>query len=432
MRYIAQTLKIGCAVLVLGATSPAQTVTWDTISTGCLRLVVGSNGEMGHNGIGKANMDYVAFGSDCDTTATVYLKSGGPFAVWAVNRGWWDGYYHYFFRVSDALYKTDTLGDSWVPIAGTGEGHFTAPAWDGYCTGNFRNHDNRITMRRTYYAPTGGGDSCRFILVKSEVVNIVNEWNVNMVLGEQIDWDIPSNVPGLNSSATIISGYNQAAFQQGTGTGIADCSGQTDSSRFAALMYLNSVVGANDTCLVNSTIRSLYTELNDTFYVRNALPDSVREHSYFDYFGSRQDIGATAISGNQRTVLRPSSGSYWTVLATTRSGGLSELDHTLATARAWYEDHFGFQCVLLDTAGCCVANSADGRTGNVDCDNGKGVDISDLAALIDHLYLTFKPLCCPSAADLIQDDANVVIDIADLADLIDFLYIRFSPTVPCR
>ena len=74
---------------------------------------------------------------------------------------------------------------------------------------------------------------------------------------------------------------------------------------------------------------------------------------------------------------------------------------------------------------CCI-----GLTGNTDCDPADGVDISDLAALIDYLYISFTPLCCPPEGNCDGDLAGGL-DIADLSALIDYLYISFTPVAPC-
>lgn len=73
---------------------------------------------------------------------------------------------------------------------------------------------------------------------------------------------------------------------------------------------------------------------------------------------------------------------------------------------------------------CCV-----GLAGNVDCDPLNGIDISDLSALIDNLYISMLPLCCDAAANV---DGEPGVDISDLSALIDFLYISFTPTAPCQ
>lgn len=75
---------------------------------------------------------------------------------------------------------------------------------------------------------------------------------------------------------------------------------------------------------------------------------------------------------------------------------------------------------------CCL-----GATGNVDCDPEDGVDISDLTALIDNLYISFTPLCCQWEAN-VDGSADGNIDISDLSVLIDHLYITFTPTAECE
>jgi hypothetical protein len=83
-----------------------------------------------------------------------------------------------------------------------------------------------------------------------------------------------------------------------------------------------------------------------------------------------------------------------------------------------------FQLSILVPTSCCR-----GLTGNIDCDPGDYVDISDLTALIDNLYISLAPLCCPAEANC---DGEPGVDIADLTALIDFLYISFSQTASCQ
>jgi len=78
----------------------------------------------------------------------------------------------------------------------------------------------------------------------------------------------------------------------------------------------------------------------------------------------------------------------------------------------------------IGDACCCVS-----PTGNVDCDAVGGIDIGDLSALIDFLYISFTPLCCPAEANT---DGQPGIDISDLSALIDYLYISFTPTAGCE
>lgn len=76
---------------------------------------------------------------------------------------------------------------------------------------------------------------------------------------------------------------------------------------------------------------------------------------------------------------------------------------------------------------CCCLN----RTGNVDCDPDDGSDISDLSALIDNLYITFTPLCCPKEANT-DGSPDGKADISDLSALINRLYINFILPAVCK
>jgi hypothetical protein len=97
-----------------------------------------------------------------------------------------------------------------------------------------------------------------------------------------------------------------------------------------------------------------------------------------------------------------------------------------------YRLNAGFWQVFSSGGGsCCLTNSADGRTGNVDADPGKGVDISDLSSLIDFLYISFTPPQCLNSAN-IDGDTSGGVDISDLTALIDFLYISFALPAPCQ
>jgi phosphodiesterase/alkaline phosphatase D-like protein len=73
---------------------------------------------------------------------------------------------------------------------------------------------------------------------------------------------------------------------------------------------------------------------------------------------------------------------------------------------------------------CCK-----GPVGNVDCDPEHRTDISDLTRLIDRLYLSLKPLCCQSEAEI---DDQPGVNIGDLTRLIDYLYFTYTPLPLCR
>jgi hypothetical protein len=73
---------------------------------------------------------------------------------------------------------------------------------------------------------------------------------------------------------------------------------------------------------------------------------------------------------------------------------------------------------------CC-----EGSTGNVDCSVEESPDISDITRLIDYLYISHNPLCCPEEAD--ADVSGGQPDISDITRLIDFLYLSHDPLAAC-
>jgi hypothetical protein len=77
------------------------------------------------------------------------------------------------------------------------------------------------------------------------------------------------------------------------------------------------------------------------------------------------------------------------------------------------------------TVTCCI-----GITGNVNCDVGQNVDISDLTALVNHLFVTFQPLCCPEEANTNGDPLGQV-DISDLTKLVNHLFVTFEALAHC-
>jgi hypothetical protein len=79
---------------------------------------------------------------------------------------------------------------------------------------------------------------------------------------------------------------------------------------------------------------------------------------------------------------------------------------------------------VVERLNCCV-----GQTGNIDCSPDDMVDIGDLTALVDHLFITFTPICCFVESDVNGDSS---VDILDLTILVEHLFISFSPLNACQ
>jgi hypothetical protein len=77
-------------------------------------------------------------------------------------------------------------------------------------------------------------------------------------------------------------------------------------------------------------------------------------------------------------------------------------------------------------ADCCV-----GSTGNLNCDPGEVVDISDVTLLVNYLFVTFDDLCCPAEANT-NGDSSATVDISDLTRLVNHLFVTFEPLATCQ
>ncbi|UCC45452.1 MAG: M6 family metalloprotease domain-containing protein [Candidatus Zixiibacteriota bacterium] len=76
-----------------------------------------------------------------------------------------------------------------------------------------------------------------------------------------------------------------------------------------------------------------------------------------------------------------------------------------------------------DACDCCLW-----ATGNVDDDPDDIVDMGDLTALIDYLFISYEePVCMEEA----NTDGQGAVDMGDLTALIDFLFISYTPPAEC-
>ena len=60
-----------------------------------------------------------------------------------------------------------------------------------------------------------------------------------------------------------------------------------------------------------------------------------------------------------------------------------------------------------------------GSTGNVDCDPDGKVNMSDLMRMVDYMFISNSPLCCPASANV---DGNDGFNVADITTMVDFLF----------
>jgi hypothetical protein len=409
---------------------------WDTVITTCTKLIVSNNGDIG-GGTGKSrvNMDYRAIGGECDTTgaADVYLYEGGPIVIRKTDVS--------SYAYSNQMHQVSFAGEeAFKPfVLGATDGSIAGPGYDGYYTGTFVNKDTTIGVRRTYYAPSASGDTCNMVIVKSVFFGIGGA-KANVTLGEDVDWDVPT-MTGSNNDGRIL-GSRGVVYQQGLDT---DTSTRCTKhyNRFASTMFLGMYSTAQKTanaCANDLGFYGAYVMNNDTLfkYTNDTLTNSAKGTYFWNQMGALSGLSAAPAQGKDQhmvltykhNIASLDTEVVYTAQVTVKDGDTGTLKGGIDRAFAWYAKHLRPGCNLTPPA-CCFVNSNDGRTGNVDCDPGMGVDISDLSTLIDFLYISFAPLCCDKSANIDGDPANGI-DISDLSGLIDFLYISFTPTSNCR
>lgn len=79
---------------------------------------------------------------------------------------------------------------------------------------------------------------------------------------------------------------------------------------------------------------------------------------------------------------------------------------------------------------CCCGYFTSGFTGNTNCDSEGKRNLADLTTLIDFVYLSKLPLCCPNSGN-IDGSVDGKINLADIVRLIDHSYLGKLETAPC-
>ncbi len=389
----------------------------DTVSTGKIRLVVSSHGASGLNGIGGANLDFVALGTDCDTSASIYLNTSSSFVVKRIGVG------NYTFTGSAF---SDTIGAfTWLPMPSILRGFSTNATRERYSSGVMVSTDSSVGSERVWYAPKLG-DSTNFIVVVTKYWRLTSA-ATNLQIGDITDWNVPSIHERLNRH------YAEARFVrlQGTEGGTANCAPM--ATRFAADLPIRSYFTSRPACNID-TLFGQYSISNEPDMANNQHgsntgiinPDTAwLRNGAFNAIGT---IGADSIDLRMVTTWRhnfsiAAADTFVTVMAhvAIKNGTVQDLLSSTRAACNWYQNNFDPGCTFC---GCC-----QNRRGNVDCDPNDSFDIADLTRLVDYTFISYYPLCCQQEADISPDGS---IDIADITECVDRLFISFGqpPTCP--
>jgi hypothetical protein len=95
--------------------------------------------------------------------------------------------------------------------------------------------------------------------------------------------------------------------------------------------------------------------------------------------------------------------------------------------------HYPAFWIFGDTEQCqsgCCGQFTGGITGNANCSTDGKLTLSDISRLIDEVYISKAPLCCPATGNT-NGSADCKHTLSDITKLIDAVYISKTPPAAC-
>ncbi len=408
------------------------------IRTDCKRIIFNNAGNMGSGGEGEYNLDYVAFGIDCDVTdnkigyddrADIYLYDASPF-ITRIN------------EAGDTILNYYMFNASWIndygfrPLEGLTMDTSGGSYQYGY-TGKFVTQDSLIGLEIEYFAPVHP-DTCSFMVLKQRIYNNTYFRISDVVIGDAMDWDIPADSGSRNQS-----GYNDAPDKQllycyGYDYGFTDSFPNNDCVDDEGRVGGYAFYGGYRLPYCEPedsfpSVKSQYTHINaDWVYPNNGFVaeqfypyvKSASGYSTWEATGDptnsdsvAQDLHHVVVFG-EYDLNAGDTLIFLKILTTEYDGGVTALEATVEKARAWIAGHpeiFAYPEIYEPGCDCCDVPG--------DVNNDGEVNILDVTYLICWLYFPGWPWCgpppCLNEAD---PNGNCIINILDVTFLIAYLY----------
>ena len=381
---------------------------YDLVSTDCLSLSVGSQGNEADRGGYGVTLDYYNQG-DC---GTAYLYDGSVVVSYLVDLEE-QGYYDMFGRKYFRQHPGGALS-SYTQYN---------PDNQQYVTSDFMTPDGAIGLHKTWYAPTGSADTCNFVIQVLAVFSADGQPHNNVAVGEAIDWDIPSSDGPFNQGGS--SAADKLIYQRGSGYDCVD-----NTRRFGGQAFIGiSKVG--DQCVDTSAQPyGAYTASNDQYvyptgsFVPSELYQQMRVAGYHPLTSETNDQHAVMTYFSDLDILPGDTTYIFTALTTVLQGTVADLALNATKARKWVSGHV---LTICGAGTCCVD-----RVGNANGLGGDEPTIGDINALISAIYTDQTPDAiddCFKEADVNQSGGFGPVypddfTINDINLLIDYLYIR--------
>lgn len=202
-----------------------------TLATTCTRTEIFNHGEIG-GGLNNAAMDFI---EDCDTfnvntASAIYMYDGSTYI------GRLDG----DDTLKSTMYSnsiTDNTG-LW-PVANLAVDSVSNTKYT-FAESKYRTKDDQIGVTTQYFLPKHP-DSCNFMVVVHKMYNLTGSTINGVLLGDVLDWDVPSDTNSNNGSGYISNDSMSLIYQFGAEYGQDDsteafCAQESDH-RVGAVMF---------------------------------------------------------------------------------------------------------------------------------------------------------------------------------------------------
>jgi hypothetical protein len=260
-------------------------------------------------------------------------------------------------------------------------------------------------MEKNWYVPKQPAN-CNFIIQQFKLYSNDGAAHNNLMIGEAVDWDVPSdnvtdNIGGVDASRKIV-------YQNGWETDGFGC--QSNGNRYAGLALLGRY--RNDPCALDMTSPpdNAYTESNITFiydqgsFLPGQLYEKMKNTSGFQSYPFSEDIHSV-MTYYKSTNLGPTDTLViYSTLCTVRDGSLTTLRTSFDNARSWF----------LGYLNPCTGGCPDG-----DANTDGSINVADVVYIINYVFRggsAPNPLPCGDA----NCDGNV--NVADAVYIINFIF----------
>ncbi|MFH1687730.1 MAG: hypothetical protein ABIE70_09440 [bacterium] len=388
-----------------------------------LALSLSWEGNTGNQGVGKVNLDYFNYG-DCDVydeqteddpypgDASVYLYEGSPIVMCEGP----DSIMAYY-----SMFDHNWMTGGFFPTGAVAD---TLPDWLGVDAGDwlladqaytrFYTRDTAVCVEKVILAPRIADP--QFMLQATRFTSGDGLAHEGLVLGEAIDWDIPSDSAAWNSSGFDFG--RGLMYQRGVEYD-EDPECQDNDLRYGGIAYFAGCDGYRDI----DHFYGVYTMDNSTqvYPLGHFFEDSLWHYMYQNSGFALSDSTAADLHmvmtyGVDETIGPDDELIFYTLLVTGKDGEADFMD-AVDRGRDWAEE--------LLPAGipeCCTDVPGDFDL------NGTGPDIADLVYMVN---VMFGSLPWPECWYVLDVNCSGTVDIADLVYIVNYMFNGGPPPFPC-